>query len=395
MKAGAAVVLLVAGESSESHALEKVLSERGHGVVFVHDTESALRALDSSHPGGLVTELRSSRIDGMALLKRARALRPEVCAVLLAEDDRALDEAVKQGASDVQFPKVHVPRLVAVLERGFAFQAQIKRAETLEHRLDERLGFDNLTLSPELVRKARRAADSDQPYLLQGEAGSGKSVLAQAIHQNSARRHGPFVRASKVTALALKSARGGTLYLEEPAARAELASALEDKTVRVLASARADATGLAEEFREATIPTPPLRERHEDLPRLVDQFLKEFNRDYGRRVTGITRGAMGQLSTYDWPGNIRELKSTIEGMVVFAEARRPLDVSDLPHAVRNATRETQEILALPLTLTLAEVEKRFIAETLLSVRYDRPRAAATLGIGLRTLYRKLKEYEIG
>jgi DNA-binding NtrC family response regulator len=146
-----------------------------------------------------------------------------------------------------------------------------------------------------------------------------------------------------------------------------------------------------------TLRLPPLRERGEDLPLLVDRFLREMNREHGRRVTGVTRGALAHLAAHDWPGNVRELRSTLEGMVVFTEGRRPLDVSDLPLSLRQrpAASPGEGTISLSLDMSLAEAEKRFMEETLRSVGYDRPRAAETLGIGLRTLYRKLKEYEIG
>jgi two-component system response regulator HydG len=400
VRAGAAVVLLAAEESAESHALDKLLSDQGYDVVFVHDTQAALSAIDGTHPGGLVADARGARVDGLALVKRARALRPDACAVLLAPDLGLLDEALKLGAADVLPRPVHTGKLLTILAAGFARQALARRVDQLEARLDESFGFENLAgqgeAATQLMRQARRAAETDTPYLLIGEPGTGRATLAQAIHQNSKRGHAAFVRVAKAaTQEAQEEARGGTLYLESLEG-VDLAPLLANKTFRVLAAATPDATeSVRAPFEQSEIRILPLRERIEDLPLLVDKFLKEFNREHGRRVNGVTRGALEQLSTYEWPGNVRELRSAIEGMVVFAEGRRPLDVSDLPHDARVATRPGRGALTLPMEMSLAEVEKRFIQATLLAMRYDRPRAAAAMGIGLRTLYRKLKEYEIG
>ena len=374
-------LLLASADAAAGHALEKLLRDQRYGVEFVHDTQAALKAIDGSQPDALVADLRSARVDGLALLKRARALRPDLAAVLLGDDPRATDEAWKAGASDVQPAPPHEIRLLKTLERGVQAQATARKAEALEARLDEHHGFESLighgAEAGRLQREARKAAQTDEPYLLAGPPGAGRTTLARAIHQASRRARGPFSEE-------LDEAAGGTWL-----ARAT-PQAIPDRATRLLIVSEAPDPRIPN-----TIEVPALKQRKEDIPLLVDAFLKEFNREHGRRVTGITRGALEQLATYDWPGNIRELRNAIEAAVVFAEGRRPLDMSDLPYAVRQATRGGPAELTLPLSLSLAEVEKRFMEETLRDVGYDKPRAAATLGIGLRTLYRKLKEYEIG
>jgi transcriptional regulator with PAS, ATPase and Fis domain len=147
-------------------------------------------------------------------------------------------------------------------------------------------------------------------------------------------------------------------------------------------------------LRVVEIPMPPLRDRKEDVPLLVEQFLREFNRAHARKVTGIGKSALDRLLAHDWPGNVRELRNAVEGMVVFAEGKRPLGVSDLPPVLREPRGEPPRELRLALGQSMEEVERRFIEETLRWLGYDKQRAAETLGIGLRTLYRKLKEYEI-
>ena len=141
------------------------------------------------------------------------------------------------------------------------------------------------------------------------------------------------------------------------------------------------------------IQMPPLRERPEDIPILAHTFLREFAREHGRRVTSITRGVLDRLLRYPWPGNVRELRNTIEGMVVFAEGRRALDLSDLPDSLREV-ESAGEKLELRVGMTVEEAERQLIAATLRRCGNDKTKAAAMLGIGLRTLYRKLKRNSI-
>ena len=154
----------------------------------------------------------------------------------------------------------------------------------------------------------------------------------------------------------------------------------------------------SERFREdlydrlsvARIPMPPLRERRADIPFLVEDFIYELSRRHHRRVKGITRGALERLLAHDWPGNVRELKLTIEGMIVFAEGHRTLEFSDLPEPLRRSS--PGGALDIRVGMTLSEAERRLVIATLRSTGSDKPRAAKMLGMGLRTLYRKIKAY---
>jgi DNA-binding NtrC family response regulator len=294
-----------------------------------------------------------------------------------------------------------------------------------------------------MMEQVRQIASTRATVLLEGEPGAGKGLVAHVLHQASPRKGGRFVTLS-CTALdggvmeeelfgderpgiagaprrgAIELADGGTLSLEDvgsaPAGvQAKLLRVLQDRAfervggtetlradVRLVASTTRD---LAEDvragrFREdlfqrlavVRIAVPPLRERREDIPLLVEGFIREFNREHTRRVTGITRGVLERLALYPWPGNVRELRNAIEGMVVFAEGRRALDLSDLPDHLRELKREGGR-LELAVGMTVDEAEKRLITATLQHTGNDKTRAAAMLGIGLRTLYRKLKRYD--
>jgi len=145
-------------------------------------------------------------------------------------------------------------------------------------------------------------------------------------------------------------------------------------------------------LRVILLEVPPLRERREDIPLLVETFTEEFNEEHDRKVTGVTRGVVDRMMEYEWPGNVRELKNTVEEMVIFAQGKRVLDVADLPIALRQQRPAGGQDLNLNVGMSMQEIERAALEATLRAVGYDKQRAAKMLGIGLRTLYRKQKEY---
>jgi transcriptional regulator with PAS, ATPase and Fis domain len=282
-----------------------------------------------------------------------------------------------------------------------------------------------------------------------GETGTGKGVAAQTIHQNSSRRDAPFVtlncaslaegvieselfgheRGAFTGAVQTHKGRfeiadGGSLFLDEVsemslATQAKLLHVIEDREfervggtrpikvdVRLIAATNRDLEQQVRngKFREdlffrlqvVTVKLPPLRERKQDIPRLVEAFIREFNSEHDKYIIGISRGAMDFLMQYHWPGTVRELKNTIEGMVVLSTSGRMLDVSDLPeHLLRQVeTQMPAGDMLLRVGMTMDEIEKIAIEQTLRSVGYDKQKAADILGIGLRTLYRKQKRYQL-
>ncbi len=441
-------VLVVDRESDATKSLVAFLRDHELEVVWARDGEGAYNALDSAHVDCLVTELRVQRIDGMALLRLARERNAEVCAVVITEGadvDKAV-EAMRQGAADFQVKPLNHEKLLAVLRQGLERQALVARVAAMEAQLDERFGFERLTgRSPAILsvmEQVRHIASTRATVLIEGETGTGKGLVAQSIHQNSPRKgerfvwvncgalaegvieselfgheRGAFTGASAQRRGRFELADGGTLFLDEigetsPAVQVKLLRVLQDRSfervggtetirtdVRLIAATNRDlaAEVKAGRFREdlfyrlsvVRIQMPPLRERPDDIPLLVEAFLREFNREHGRRVTGITRGVLDRLVHYSWPGNVRELRNMIEGMVVFAQGRRALDLSDLPDALREV-EIAGEKLELRVGMTVDEAERQLIAATLRHCGNDKPRAAAMLGIGLRTLYRKLK-----
>jgi len=442
------VVLLVGRAGDATNALVTFLRDQGLGVVWSRDSEGGHTALDSTRVDCLVAELRAPRIDGLDLLRRARERNPEVCAVLVTDgaDPGKAVEAMRQGAADLQVKPLDHEKLLAVLRRGLERQALVARVIEMEAQLDERFGLERLTGRSRAIvgvmEQVRHVASTRATVLIEGETGTGKRLVAQAIHQNSPRRGERFVwvncgalaegvieselfghgRGIPAGASAVRQGRfeladDGTLFLGEigglsPTVQIKLLRVLQDRSfervggseslkadVRLIASTSRDlaAEVAAGRFREdlyyrlsvVRVQMPPLRARTEDIPLLVGGFIRELDREHGRRVTGITRGVLDRLMRHPWPGNVRELRNTVEGMVMFAEGRRALDLSDLPDILREVD-DAGEKLDLRVGMTVDEAERRLISATLRHCDNDKPRAAAMLDIGLRTLYRKLQ-----
>jgi DNA-binding NtrC family response regulator len=449
--------LVVAKDSDDVKELLVALDSWGFKTVWAKDGEAGYNVLDGPEVlHALITELNVQRIDGMRLLSVAKQRNPEICVIMIASDAdiELATEAMRQGAYDFQTKPLNLKKIKVVLDRGLSLQRLAFEVTDLHRRLDQRYGFHNLIGNSRgmvaVYNMIRQIAPTRATALIMGETGTGKGVAAQTIHQNSSRRDAPFVtlncaslaegvieselfgheRGAFTGAIQTHKGRfeiadGGTLFLDEVsemslATQAKLLHVIEDREfervggtrpikvdVRLIAATNRDLEQQVKggKFREdlffrlnvVSIKLPPLRERKQDIPRLVEAFLREFNIEHEKYITGISRGAMDLLMQYYWPGNVRELKNTIEGMMVLSASGRLLDVSDLPeHILRQVELKTPAAdIHVRVGMTMEEIEKIAIEHTLRSVGYDKQKAAEILGIGLRTLYRKQKRYQLG
>ncbi len=446
-------ILLVERDPDTARRIIAYLDEQNYDIEWVDDGEKAFNRLDARNYHVLITELNAHRINGMRLLELALERSPEMCVILITQepDVELATEAMRQGAYDFQTKPLNLGKLDAVIQRGLGRMRLMLEQHELKRRLDEQYGLGSLVGKSRQMMKVysavRQIAPSKSTVLIQGETGTGKDLVAQAIHNNSPRRDAPFVKlncasipealveselfghvpgaftgATQLRKGRFELADTGTLFLDEigeltPALQSKLLRVLEHQQFERLGNSRTIAVDVrliaatnkplremvaAGRFRDdlyyrlrvVVIEMPALRERREDVPLLVQHFLREICETNGKRIDGITRGAMDVLCRYDWPGNVRELRNIIEGMVIMARNRDSLDVDDVPEHIRRSTAPEISEIRIPTGVTMEQVERIVIQETMKVCGFKKEACAKTLGIGLRTLYRKLKQYDI-
>ena len=448
----AAEVLIVDRDPELGRQILAFLLDRDYDVEWVDDDEKAFNRLDSRLFDVLVTDLNIDRVDGMRLMAVAKDRNPDICVVFITEqpDIELATEAMRQGAYDFQTKPLNLAKLEAVIQHGLAYQRLVFEQVELKRRLDERFGLGSLVgRSRQMIQvynAVREIGPSRETVLIYGEPGTGKDLIAQAIHNSSPRRDEPFVKfdcagvpemlahselfeqtfqdraRSSAHRSYIELADKGTLYLDSVdefpvTGQEQFLGVLEEGRlrrsgdgkripvdVRVIAATNQRLETLMEagRFRKdlharltaAVIEAPALRARREDIPLLVKRALDHAVETHKTEAAGISRNAMNLLAAYDWPGNVRELQNVIEGMVATARGGGPLGVNDIPEYVRQAAAPDVGEIRIPAGATMREIERTAIEETMKTCAYNKEKCAKALGIGLRTLYRKLKEYDI-
>jgi len=446
-------VLIVDDDEGHAEALADGLEMDGARCTLAHSGADGIARLSEVTFDAVLTDLVMPDRSGMEVLREATRLQPD-CAVLLVtghESVRTAVEAMREGAADYLAKPVDIAELRTRLARAVE-SVRLKRTNTeLQRQIDKRFGFEGIIgQSPAMQRVfdvLGQVSSTNATVLILGESGTGKELAARAIHTNSPRAKRPFVavncaalseelieselfghvKGAFTGAIASKEGRFvyadlGTLFLDEVgdmplATQAKLLRVLETREVvpvggnatvkvdvRLVSATNRDLLKMVAEgtFREdllyrlkvVTLRMPSLRERRADLPLLIEHFVSEFARSHQRTIRGITPEARTILVRYDWPGNVRELRNVIENMVVLAHAD-VLGVEDMPDAVHAADRATSKGHGGTFELagrSLAEVEKALIEANLTLCEGNREKTAKLLGMGERTLYRKLKEY---
>ncbi len=443
-------ILIVDDERNTREGLERALQNR-YDVRLAEDVARATQILESEPVDVLLTDLRMPGDDGMKLLRRAQSLtEPPVCIMMTAYG--SIENAVaamQAGAQHYLTKPVNLDELELVIQRALDSRRMSAENINLRSQLDKKFGMENIVgESPAMQRVfeiVQQVAPSRVTVLITGETGTGKELIAHAIHNLSPRKNGPFVavHAAALPTSLLESelfghekgaftgaverrlgrfelADGGTLFLDEigelePAMQVKILRVLEERTfervggqktistdVRLVAATNKDLKKLVNEnkFRDdlyyrlsvVTVELPPLRQRREDIPLLVRSFLAEFSRENHKNVTELTQEAVNVLMAYDWPGNVRELRNAVEQMVVLARGER-LTVRDVPATIRGGADLTKIAVVRPgTTMTVEEAERQLIVQALKETSGNRTAAAQKIGMSRRTLHRKLKKY---
>ncbi|MBA4032500.1 MAG: sigma-54-dependent Fis family transcriptional regulator [Planctomyces sp.] len=455
-------VLIVDDDESHAQAVADSLTRVGYECTVASagadSGKKALALIEVENFDVIITELMMDEVDGLEILRRSKAELPDAEVILLtghASIKSALT-AGQHGAHTYLTKPLDISELRQAVDRASSRIRLLRKTFELSRRLDEKFGFEgvigNSPSMHRLIEKLRSVAPTDSTVLIQGESGTGKELVARALHQNSERKNKPFVplnisalpesileselfghEAGAFTGAATKRigkfeyANGGTLFLDEVgempmATQIKLLRVLEERkitrlgandeisiNVRLVAATNADLQDMVKKgtFRKdlyfrlsvITIVLPPLSDRRADIPFLIDHFLKQFAERNKKPIPMITRQVHQALMAYSWPGNIRELRNVVEGMMVL-DIDGKLDVDDLPEGIRAPAAENPEQEVSHnhsgsdglIGRSLNDVEKYYIVRALELAGGKRDEAANLLGIGERTLYRKIKEY---
>src|SRR5436189_2932356 len=444
-------ILLVEDDVENRNAMAKILQSAAYDVVEMDNGQSALGHILENDIDILVTDLRLPVMDGVELLKRAKAAHQEIEVILITGYGtvEVAAEAIKEGAYDFITKPIKKAQLLRTVEKAAERQYLSRENRELRPQLDESGARRIIYASAQMrniVRMVEQVAPSTATVLITGESGTGKEVIADAIHGASPRRLKPLIKVSCAAlpdtlleselfgyekgaftgANARKEGRfelanGGTLFLDEigeisPAVQVKLLRVLQDgkferlggirtidADVRILVATNKDLHKEVEEkrFREdlfyrlnvINIQIPSLRERKEDVQLLAMHFLKLYSDKNKKVIDGFSEEAMLALTSYDWPGNVRELENAIERAVVFTNGKQ-IPMSVLPQGV-SAFAESRHSLTFKIGTPLRELERKAIDITLHHTRGDKNMAARLLGIATRTIYRHLEREENG
>jgi DNA-binding NtrC family response regulator len=446
-------ILVVDDEQNARAALRTILTEEGYEIAEAADGEEGLARLEEWAPDLVLADVRMPRMDGLALLRRAKELGSDATFVMMTAfaSIEAAVEAMKAGAENYLVKPLDVGAVLVFLDKALEKRRLIQEAASLRERVRERYRLEGMVgESPELrsvYEVVRQAAPTKATVLVLGESGTGKELIAQALHELSTRKDKPFVkvscaalsetlleselfgheRGSFTGAVGRKEGRfeladGGTLFLDEigdisPTVQVKLLRALQTKEfervggtqtlkveVRVVAATNRDlaAAVKAGRFREdlyyrlnvVAVTLPPLRNRKGDIPALAAHFIDKYAKGYAKGIEGLAPGTLNALLSHDWPGNVRELENAIERAVVLCKGTQ-LTADDLPATLRGPRPAGRDVAGLIPGASLYEIEREAILRTLEMVGGSTSRAAEMLGVSVRKIQYRLKEYASG
>jgi DNA-binding NtrC family response regulator len=439
-------ILVLDDDPGTCRFMQELLAKADREIETTTDPEQALARCRAKPYDLVISDLKlNARLDGIDVLRSVREAAPSTPVIIVTgfgELEKAV-EAVREGAFDFVSKPFNISELKGLVERALLKSPTAPPTAGVRDTMPPAL-LGRTPVMTAVYKQIAHAASADAPVLIIGESGTGKELVARAIHQHGNRSGRPFVpiNCGALTETLLESelfghikgsftgavtdskgvfqtAHTGTVFLDEvgemsPALQVKLLRVLQEGEVRavgtsrpvkvdvrIVAATNVDVERVVSEgkFRQdlfyrlgvVIINLPPLRERREDIPLLIERFLKAASSKAGKQVE-LTRPAVDALTSYHWPGNVRELENLIERMVVFARSSR-IDVGDLPPTVtpRAPVLEKRLFDDLP---TLDEVERRYLLHVLEQVGNNRTRAAEVMGIDRRTLYRMAERFGI-
>ncbi|MDZ7331352.1 MAG: sigma-54 dependent transcriptional regulator [candidate division KSB1 bacterium] len=446
-------ILIIDDEPAQVQVLAGFLKKKGFDIEKAHAGLEGLKILEKKPIDLIITDFKMPDIDGIEVLKRAKAINPEVDVIMMTAfgSIESATEAMRAGAIDYLTKPVDLDQLEILIHKALEHQQLVSENRLLREQLAAKFKFDQIISASEAMEEALnlagRAAPSKATVLITGESGTGKELIAKAIHYASPRKDQPFV-AVNCAALAenlleselfghekgaftgadrqrkgrFELANHGTLFIDEVGeipltTQVKLLRVLQEQTfervggtetikvdVRIVAATNRDLEELIEEgrFREdlfyrlnvVRINVPPLRKRKSDIPLLVDYFLKKYSAENNKKVMGISKEAMDLLMKYDYPGNVRELENIIEQSVVLCRTDIIM-VRDLPMTVRGMRPESKKVDPFGEGTFIERVEafeKALIAQAMEQAQGVQTQAARILGITERHLRYKLQKY---
>jgi two-component system NtrC family response regulator len=445
-------ILIAEDEDTVRQVTETVLKEEGYETFGVPDAEQALELLQRTRIDLIITDLHLPGTSGLELLKKARAIYTGTAVVVMTAFGtvQSAVEAMKAGAYDYLTKPVHPYELKALAHRVLEHSKLVEELDLLRSCLNQKYGFEGIIgSSPSLLKTldiGSRVADADVTVLIHGETGTGKELIAKAIHFRSPRRSRPFVtvncgsiprelleselfghtKGSFTGAVSHKKgkaevAEGGTIFLDEIG---EMPLELQVRVlrliqeheiekigatnptkldVRIIAATHRDLGAMvkAGSFREdlfyrlmvVPIEVPPLRDRPDDIPALVQHFFAQYKLKYGRSELTLPPDVLGSFCAYAWPGNVRQLENCVERIVLLATGSE-LTLNDLPDFLQRSEPDVLPDDLPDAGISLAAVEKELIIRTLRKFAGNQSRAAAFLKVSRRTLGYRVEKFGI-
>jgi DNA-binding NtrC family response regulator len=451
-------ILVVDDEEKIRKVLTRLLEEEGYRVKSVENGNKALSIIQSYKPDVILLDQNMPGLNGIAVLETIKENYPFLTVIIITahgEVSHAVD-AIKKGAYDYLEKPFDNDKLLLLIKRAIDHQRLTVEISDLKRKLAEEKSFDSIIGTNEKMKKvveqAKCVADTDTAVLIQGESGVGKEIIANAIHQTSRRKEGPFVAincgaiplslieselfghekgaftdARETKPGKFEQANGGTLFLDELGelpldAQVKLLRVLEDKKltrvggikpisidVRILSATN---NNLEERVQKGSfrldlyyrlnifpIQIPPLRERKEDIPLFIEYFINKFNRELGLHIKNMSKQAVDHLLNYNWPGNIRDLQNAVQSAMILCKegtiTREHLPMRIKGYPVIDGTKlEFDSGLDENLKSINSKLEKELIIEALSKCNYKRTEAANLLKISRKTLFNKMKQYNL-